>query len=190
MIIRKDLEMKINEKGRSMIEMLGVLSIAGILSMASITLYTKTMYQRKIGLAMGQVSDIAINVHNAFHSRRTISIPTTKEEDVRGLIPVSMWKNNTDMEHALGGPVKICNGSAGKEFNVKFAGLNIESCVRLATGDWGAKTVCVNKGEASDCPSENNSGTCATDEFMSISDATVGCSDETGNTNYVIWTFK
>ena len=46
------------EKGRSMIEMLGVLAIIGVLSVGGIAGYSKAMEKWKINKAMGEYSDI------------------------------------------------------------------------------------------------------------------------------------
>mgnify|MGYP003304645119 CR=1 FL=1 len=50
-----------NEKGRSMVEMLGVLAIIGVLSTAGIAGYTKAMEKFKINTAANQISTIISN---------------------------------------------------------------------------------------------------------------------------------
>lgn len=106
--------MKINESGRSMIEMLGVLSIIGVLSTSGIALYSKAMEKRKLSVLSDQVVEIANNIHNVYMSRRNycgLDMPT-KTKDKHKLIPTNMWKkgkngNTITAQHILGGEVEI-----------------------------------------------------------------------------------
>lgn len=50
--------MKINQNGRSMVEMLGVLAIIGVLSVGSIAGYSKAMYKYKINKFTDQMTNI------------------------------------------------------------------------------------------------------------------------------------
>ena len=54
------------QRGRSMIEMLGVLAIVGVLSVAGIAGYSKAMAKYKTNKLIDQVSTVAANVRTTF----------------------------------------------------------------------------------------------------------------------------
>ena len=58
----------VEQRGRSMIEMLGVLAIVGVLSVAGIAGYSKAMGKFKINKAMDQVSTLAANIKTMYAS--------------------------------------------------------------------------------------------------------------------------
>ena len=62
--------MKINQTGRSMIEMLGVLAIIGVLSVGGIAGYSKAMAKYRVNKTIDQVSHIAANVRILFSNQR------------------------------------------------------------------------------------------------------------------------
>jgi len=156
--------MKNNEKGRSMIEMLGVLSVVGVLSMSAISLYSKAMHTYDVSALSDQVSELIANIRNACYSRRNCSsvMPQNwkKEDDTKKLVPEKMWnRNKTAIKHALGGGAEIsaCGGggvdheiescqdlcnSSGKAFTVKIKTLDRQACIKLATSHWGPN-VCI-----------------------------------------------
>ena len=163
--------MKNNQKGRSMIEMLGVLSIAGILSMSGISLYSKALYQRKISNTIDQVSELMTNMRNAFRSRREYSLPEDSHKgncsnDKRGLIPDSMKridKEGCTMYSAIGTSVMIVDTkNAGiaelqKSFTIMLndnnTNIDNNACAKIATSDWGkGVSIIINKGAALEAP--------------------------------------
>ena len=54
------------QRGRSMIEMLGVLAIVGVLSVAGIAGYSKAIAKYKVNKFVDQVSTVAANVRTTF----------------------------------------------------------------------------------------------------------------------------
>lgn len=154
--------MKINESGRSMIEMLGVLSIIGVLSTSSIALYSKAMDKRKTSVVIDQVSELANNIHNVYMSRRNYSGlklngegGIIKSGDKHKIIPASMYvKDNGELSavrHALGKKDEKIDLAAALDNDKYFyitAPLsdNVKTCVSLVTSDWGeGNYVCVGK---------------------------------------------
>ena len=65
--------MKTNEKGRSMIEMLGVLAIIGVLSVGGIAGYSKAMAKFRANKTIDQVSHIVANTRILFGSQKDYS---------------------------------------------------------------------------------------------------------------------
>ena len=89
--------MKINQTGRSMVEMLGVLAIVGILSVGSIAGYSKAMNKYKMNKQITQISQIIsyIGYHHPLTkvSPRISIIPMLKK---LGVIPKEMIKDNDE----------------------------------------------------------------------------------------------
>lgn len=154
--------MKINESGRSMIEMLGVLSIISVLSTSGIALYSKAMDKRKTSVVIDQVSELANNIHNVYMSRRNYSsLKLTgeggiiKSGDKHKIIPASMYvKDNgklSAVRHALGKKDETIDFAVDSDNDKYFyitAPLsdNVKTCVSLVTSDWGeGNYVCVGK---------------------------------------------
>ena len=142
--------MKNNQQGRSMIEMLGVLSIIGVLSVSGIALYSKALHQRKINTTIEQISQIISNMRNAYRNRNEYSftMPTSKANDKRKIIPDNMWVNN-QIYTALRQEVQyignceiesMCDKT--KEFliivyNSETDRDAVNACVKILTADWG-----------------------------------------------------
>ena len=62
--------MRVNEQGRSMIEMLGVLAIVGVLSVGGIAGYSKAMAKFKTNKVIDQINTISTNVRTLYSSQR------------------------------------------------------------------------------------------------------------------------
>lgn len=151
--------MKINESGRSMIEMLGVLSIISVLSTSGIALYSKAMDKRKTSVVIDQVSELANNIHNVYMSRRNYSglklDGIIKSGDKHKIIPASMYvKDNgklSAVRHALDKKDETIDFAVASDNDKYFyitAPLsdNVKTCVSLVTSDWGeGNYVCVGK---------------------------------------------
>ena len=154
--------MKINESGRSMIEMLGVLSIIGVLSTSGIALYSKAMEKRKLSVLSDQVAEIANNIHNVYMSRRNycgLDMPT-KTKDKHKLIPTNMWKTGKNgkpvAHHILGGEIDIghcakCDGGdvgkkcdaklTNKYFKIAVKDIDKKACISIISSEWPDGTI-------------------------------------------------
>ena len=138
--------MRINESGRSMIEMLGVLAIIGVLSVGGIAGYTKAMNKYRTNKVIDQVTMIVTNIRTLYAMQRDYN---GLDQDVAinmGVIPDELGTTAAALQsgNPYGGAVKIrASNSSGtngtnKAFEVAFNGLSKEACVNLATGDWGS----------------------------------------------------
>lgn len=158
--------MKINESGRSMIEMLGVLAIIGVLSVGGIAGYSKAMAKFRSNKTIDQVSHIVANTRILFGSQRDYSgldgatatgndgtAATAKEVMGKAkLLPDEMTKATTannattyTFTNAYAGSVAL--RSAGrmvatdsKAFVIVFTGIPQEACIDLASQDWSASS--------------------------------------------------
>jgi len=161
--------MKTNEKGRSMIEMLGVLAIIGVLSVGGIAGYSKAMAKFRANKTIDQVSHIVANVRILFGSQKNYKDLAT---DSSTNVPSLMYKAHVfpdemlggtagdemtwaDWNNAYGGSVNLYsasrfaieNGSgqndatkAHKAFIIVFGGIPKEACVDLASQNWDASS--------------------------------------------------
>ncbi len=139
----------INENGRSMVEMLGVLAIIGVLSVGGIAGYSKAMNKYKINKTTDQVSMLVANIRTIFSSQGDYE-GLTNERAIRfGVVPNDMYEaassGTTDIKNAFNGQVAIkaskarTQDTAGDEaFTIEYGGLSQEACVTIATGDWGS----------------------------------------------------
>ena len=69
----RNLKIKNNESGRSMIEMLGVLAIIGVLSVGGIAGYSKAMNKYRINKAVEQITLISGNIRTFFGPQKYLS---------------------------------------------------------------------------------------------------------------------
>ncbi len=101
------------EKGRSMIEMLGVLAIIGVLSIGGIAGYSKAMEKWKINKTVGEYSMFAANVirHIDEFNRLNTTVnqyPVVDVVKALGLVPETWEKMNTqDVRDTWGNQVGI-----------------------------------------------------------------------------------
>ena len=143
--------MKVNEQGRSMIEMLGVLAIIGVLSVGGIMGYSKAMTKYKTNKVIDQVSMIVTNIRTLYAQQNSYSGLINDTAVEMGVIPDEMYGTGSGddakykLRNAFNGSVFITEASSGlgsddKAFMIAYTGLPKEACVNIATGDWGSGT--------------------------------------------------
>ncbi len=147
--------MKINESGRSMIEMLGVLAIIGVLSVGGIAGYSKAMAKFKVNKTIDQVSHIVANTRILFSSQKNykdLGTCTAAGGTADGkkliiaakLMPDGMSDDSdTYFSNAYAGQMHMCAGgrlsdSDNKAFVLAFTSIPVDACIDLATQDWNA----------------------------------------------------
>ena len=135
----------VNENGRSMVEMLGVLAIIGVLSVGGIAGYSKAMNKYKINKTTDQVSMLVANIRTLFSSQGNYQGLDNEQAKKFGVVPNDMYTkvSSDDIKNAFGGKVFIYDSPAragvdGEAFIVEYNGLTSEACVTVATGDWGS----------------------------------------------------
>lgn len=150
----------VNENGRSMVEMLGVLAIIGVLSVGGIAGYSKAMNKFKINKTTDQVTMLVANIRTMFSSQGNYDGLTQVTAAQYGLVPndmlgeytaaTSQLAENQALKNAFAGDVIIqavparstttnLGGTAAKEaFIVSYSGLTEEACAAMLTGDWGS----------------------------------------------------
>ena len=139
--------MKINESGRSMIEMLGVLAIIGVLSVGGIAGYSKAMTKYKTNKVVDQMTMIVTNIRTLYAQQTTYNGLNSDAAINMGVIPDEMGTEpGKPLVNAFMGKVYISAAKAStvnddkgdRAFVLTYTGLPREACVTLATGDWGS----------------------------------------------------
>ena len=141
----------INENGRSMVEMLGVLAIIGVLSVGGIAGYSKAMNKYKINKTTDQVSMLVANIRTLFSSQGNYAGLNNGQAVRFGVVPEDMYTgtatsaSNFSITNAFNGAVTIKSAPARSSvddaedaFIIVYEGLSEEACVTIATGDWGS----------------------------------------------------
>ncbi len=126
-----------NQQGRSMIEMLGVLAIVGVLSVGGISGYSRAMTKFKTNNTLDAMMTIASNI-------RTKSLSSKDYTDIdkaaikMKLIPDKFLSADGQSlgVNAFGGSLDISNYGT-RSFYVAMNGLPREVCLDIATKDFG-----------------------------------------------------
>ncbi len=134
--------MKVNQIGRSMVEMLGVLAIIGVLSVGAIAGYAKAMNKYKLNKQTYQISSILDYVQVNLESLRKSSSETERYIapflTKLGIIPKEMIRPGDDLYvyDAFNNFIILGNYPSGKNFYfemiVSILG-NKDSCMNLFT---------------------------------------------------------
>ena len=137
--------MRVNESGRSMIEMLGVLAISGVLSFGGIAGYSKAMNKFKTNKVADQVSMIVANVKTLYAQQNTYDELKNTNAISMGVIPDELGTDTTNgiLTNAFNGGVFVYQSDSTttgdkKAFIIEFDNLSREACITLATNDWGS----------------------------------------------------
>lgn len=136
--------MRVNEQGRSMIEMLGVLAIVGVLSVGGIAGYSKAMNKFKTNKAVDQINMIATNIRTLYSSQKTYAGLNNQVAVKTGVIPGEMYDANSastsTITNAFGGSTYLTTTKhqiSDDAFVVAIDKIPQAACVSIATTEWG-----------------------------------------------------
>ena len=126
-----------------MLEMLGVLSIVGVLSIGGLSGYTKMMTQHKIDTCMQQINLISAKI-SAVGSQTSSYGGLNNASAVKfGAVPAEATQNgNTDLRNPFGGTITIQSSFLLSDKNdtqayaIIYSGLPEEACMALASNNW------------------------------------------------------
>ncbi|MBR3501334.1 MAG: hypothetical protein IKO06_00310 [Alphaproteobacteria bacterium] len=157
-----------NQKGRSMIEMLGVLAIIGVLSVGGIAGYSKAMMKYRINKTIEQITLIAGNVRSFFAPQGNYNGLTCDKTMLEGsgdwvgcpvvkkakLVPDEMLEFNNDgsiasITNIWGTPAILAAYSPYHEFTITLGEIPLEACIELVSQDWSnanAERICLDSG--------------------------------------------
>ncbi len=178
--------MKINESGRSMIEMLGVLAIIGVLSIGGISGYSKAMSKHRVNKSIDQITQIVSSVRALFYGHKNYAALNADLINKAHLFPEEI--GNGSGTNPFGGNVSLTVGkknnsdtNGNKAFTITYGSVPEESCIDLVTQDWG-------KGARSGFVSIKVGSKTFTSSPVSIADATSNAACN-GQNNSIEWTF-
>ncbi len=131
-----------DQKGRSMVEMLGVLAIIGVLSVGGISGYSKAMAKFKLTKAQDQITMMLMNIRTAYATSPSYEGLDASVAAAYNIAPAEMISgsgSNVALNGAFGGRVNIGTlGTNNTYFYITMRALGREACRSLATSDWGA----------------------------------------------------
>ena len=139
---------KKSEKGRLMLEMLGVLAVIGVLGVGGMAVVTRAIKAHKKGQIITDAANLATNT-------KKLACQYTSEYDSKGsysaflykseAYPKSLTYNSTtksysgedDVVYKIEGFTKTVSGVNYRYFYIKISELDEETCMDVATTDWG-----------------------------------------------------
>ena len=105
--------MKVCEKGRSMIEMLGVLAIVGVLSVGGIAGYSKAMAKYKMNTLLSQVSELTMNIRSLYMAQGDYEGISERVVINAGVVPNGITINgSSQLIHILNGNIRFFESQA------------------------------------------------------------------------------
>ncbi len=200
---------KMNEKGRSMVEMLGVLAIIGVLSAGGLAGYSKAMFKHKLNSTMDQITMLVTNIRTMYGTQGNyIGLSEAAAVDL-GIVPAVMVKDTTaddtrtvTLTNPFKGGVNIglINATSGADdtagttatgFKLTYADLPAEACIALSTADFGSGAgsgfIGVAVGNTTTATKIGGDGTGkAEGTALTMDSAITACN---GTTNTVVWKF-
>jgi len=130
-----------NQYGRSMIEMLGVLSIIGVLSVGGIAGFSGVMTQYKVNKTVEQVMEMVSVLAQIGEQSGTYEGLSNAVAIKMKAIPNGISIDGNNLTNLFGGKVTITpsgllSSNDNGAFAVTFTGLSSDACLRLATQNW------------------------------------------------------
>ncbi len=132
-----------NQSGRSMIEMLGVLSIVAFLTIGGIAGYIKASHQLKVNKFMDDISHLVANVRTLFYTQSSYKSLDNITLIKTGLAPGNMIsKDGTSLITRSKGSVYLKSAKSPNNDNgafiIIFNGLSESICASLLYETWGS----------------------------------------------------
>ena len=133
---------KYNQIGRSMVEMLGVLAVAGILSIGGIAGYNRASRTLRLNNLKDDLSHIIANVRTTFLTQVNYHNISAENMIKVGIIPDHMiGSDGKSIVNRLGGSVTLDSAKTKDDnegaFILIFNGIDSETCYSLVVEDWG-----------------------------------------------------
>ena len=132
------------QKGRSMIEMLGVLAIVGVLSVGGIAGYSKAMMKLRGNRLIAQITELVMNIRSTYFRQHSIQNINNKLLVDVGIVPgelIERQGSDITLWHAFAGQIIILpsKSESGKwqAFEIYIHHLSEPVCQSLVVMDWG-----------------------------------------------------
>lgn len=136
----------ITERGRSMIEMLGVLAVIGVLSVGGFDLVTKMNSNRKASAVIDEIGSLALKVRRV--AREYAYEPDDGSAAHDGYSSLGAFVNNARAYPAelrwsdgafigTDGVTYTVTANTGASFSIQAANLTTDMCMQVLTTNWG-----------------------------------------------------
>lgn len=128
--------MKINESGRTMLEVLMVMGIAGMLAVSVYAMVGKVMDKYKLSKIGTQIQSVRKGVYDRYSvvgNYKEIKKGKVDNLIETGAIPRDVISGNK-LRHAFGGEIDI--DGDGDRFSITFNEIPKKACIELALLDW------------------------------------------------------
>ena len=137
-----------NQKGRSMIEMLGVLAIIGILTVIGVIGFNRALENYRSNKIKDQLSYIKQNIQELQNKQITLhDLSDISTAVALGIFPEEMVQRMDGKQivrHAGGGPVKLITEDG--RIYIVFEGLLSKTTIDIATkSEWDARDKLINQ---------------------------------------------
>lgn len=139
--------------GRSMVEMLGVLSIIGVLSIGGIAGYSKAMKVYRINKTMSDTAFMVSGIKMTYQNQPDYSGISANLILNAKLLPKNISysqdsSGNVVLNNYFGGKMNIMAGDLAetnddKAFVITYTNLPREACVKLILAEWGGNTTLI-----------------------------------------------
>lgn len=133
-----------NQNGRSMIEMLGVLAIVGVLSVGGIAGYSKAMSKYRTNKTIEQITQIVSGVRTFYDGQRNYAGLDGSVLRKAKILPESAFESSTsnDATNPFGGLIEISFAGKNvfddkKAFVMHLGNIPEDACIEILTQDWG-----------------------------------------------------
>lgn len=134
-----------NQNGRSMIEMLGVLAIIGVLSVGGIAGYSKAMSKYRTNKTIDQVTQVINGVRTLYSGQKNYENISGRVLRKAKILPESAFESSTSDEavNPFGGVIRVSatdrkTADDNRAVEMHLNNLPEDACLELATQDWGA----------------------------------------------------
>lgn len=130
--------------GRSMVEMIGVLSIVAVLSVGGLTGYTKMMMQYKINKSIEQITNMSARISTIGSQASSYDGLSNQSAVKFNAIPAEVISSDgVTLKNPFGGSVHITpaplfsDGTDVLAYTIMYTDLPEAACVALGAHDWG-----------------------------------------------------
>lgn len=133
-----------NQKGSSLIEVLGVISIVGILAISALKIITNIYELLKVSLATSEIKDLQKNISGVYNYSGDYeqlflgdAYKTLCETDKVAPNQMCVKKDSSYvLKHRLSGSVVLDKSDDSKGYTITFGNLSKKNCVKLSQIEW------------------------------------------------------
>jgi len=131
------------EKGRSMVEMLGVLAIIAVISAGALVGYSKAMRRQRLNEIISQIALMVVNIHSFYGNQDSYETLNERTAVKYNIVTQRMHGSGNTLYSPYQGRINITLDKAVQDgpdktaFVITYRDLPVEACIALANTDWG-----------------------------------------------------